>query len=67
MYRDKMVEEKDYGTFDKIQLEVVKKFYDVSVEVHDSDNITRSQSRSLGEQSLTRDLPRSHLPGGQCF
>lgn len=68
VYRDKMVEEKDYGTFDKIQLEVVKKFYDVSVEVHDSDNnITHSQSRSLGEQSLTRDLPKSHLPGGQCF
>lgn len=33
VYRDKMVEEKDYGTFDKIQLEMVKKFYDVSVEV----------------------------------
>ncbi|XP_065549401.1 dynein axonemal heavy chain 9 isoform X2 [Lathamus discolor] len=28
VYRDKMVEEKDYGTFDKIQLEMVKKFYD---------------------------------------
>ena len=38
VYRDKMVEEKDYGTFDKIQLEMVKKFYDVSVEVHNSDN-----------------------------
>uniref|UniRef100_A0A672VBH7 Dynein axonemal heavy chain 17 n=1 Tax=Strigops habroptila TaxID=2489341 RepID=A0A672VBH7_STRHB len=30
VYRDKMVEEKDYGTFDKIQLEMVKKFYDVN-------------------------------------
>uniref|UniRef100_A0A8C4UZ95 Dynein axonemal heavy chain 17 n=1 Tax=Falco tinnunculus TaxID=100819 RepID=A0A8C4UZ95_FALTI len=30
VYRDKMVEENDYGTFDKIQLEMVKKFYDVS-------------------------------------
>ncbi|KAM4673740.1 dynein axonemal heavy chain 9 [Amazona ochrocephala] len=28
VYRDKMVEEKDYGTFDKIQLAMVKKFYD---------------------------------------
>uniref|UniRef100_A0A672VBK3 Dynein axonemal heavy chain 17 n=1 Tax=Strigops habroptila TaxID=2489341 RepID=A0A672VBK3_STRHB len=31
VYRDKMVEEKDYGTFDKIQLEMVKKFYDSHV------------------------------------
>ncbi|KAK2518440.1 Dnah9 [Columba guinea] len=38
VYRDKMVEEKDYGTFDKIQLETVKKLYDVSVEVHNSDD-----------------------------
>ncbi|NWV12184.1 DYH9 protein, partial [Ptilonorhynchus violaceus] len=28
VYRDKMVEEKDYDTFDKIQREMVKKFYD---------------------------------------
>ncbi|KAM9371423.1 dynein axonemal heavy chain 9-like [Phaethornis superciliosus] len=28
VYRDKMVEEKDFGSFDKIQQEVVKKFYD---------------------------------------
>ncbi|NXI37002.1 DYH9 protein, partial [Galbula dea] len=28
VYRDKMVEEKDYGTFDKIQLDMLKKFYD---------------------------------------
>lgn len=38
VYRDKMVEERDYGTFDKIQLEMVKKFYDVSVEVHYLNN-----------------------------
>lgn len=38
VYRDKMVEEKDYRTFDKIQLEMVKKFYDVSGGVHNSDN-----------------------------
>uniref|UniRef100_A0A8C3KG70 Dynein axonemal heavy chain 9 n=1 Tax=Calidris pygmaea TaxID=425635 RepID=A0A8C3KG70_9CHAR len=30
VYRDKMVEERDYSTFDKIQLELVKKFYEVS-------------------------------------
>ncbi|NWU90022.1 DYH9 protein, partial [Upupa epops] len=28
VYRDKMVEEDDYRTFDKMQLEMVKKFYD---------------------------------------
>ncbi|NWT02283.1 DYH9 protein, partial [Mionectes macconnelli] len=28
VYRDKMVEANDYGTFDKIQREMVKKFYD---------------------------------------
>ncbi|NXS46386.1 DYH9 protein, partial [Balaeniceps rex] len=28
VYRDKMVEERDYDTFDKIQREMVKKFYD---------------------------------------
>ncbi|XP_042198221.1 dynein axonemal heavy chain 9 isoform X3 [Callorhinchus milii] len=28
VYRDKMLEEKDFGTFDKIQTEMVKKFYD---------------------------------------
>uniref|UniRef100_A0A8C3PRY4 Dynein axonemal heavy chain 9 n=1 Tax=Calidris pygmaea TaxID=425635 RepID=A0A8C3PRY4_9CHAR len=28
VYRDKMVEERDYSTFDKIQLELVKKFYE---------------------------------------
>lgn len=30
VYRDKMVEEKDFALFDKMQTETVKKFYDVS-------------------------------------
>lgn len=33
VYRDRMVEEVDWDTFDKIQREMVKKCYDVSVEV----------------------------------
>lgn len=32
VYRDRMVEEMDYEAFDKIQREMVKKCYDVSVE-----------------------------------
>uniref|UniRef100_A0A4X2LFE0 Dynein axonemal heavy chain 17 n=1 Tax=Vombatus ursinus TaxID=29139 RepID=A0A4X2LFE0_VOMUR len=32
VYRDKMVEEKDFDTFDKIQIEVVKNFFDVSIQ-----------------------------------
>lgn len=47
VYRDKMVEEKDYGTFDKIQLETVKKLYDVSVEVHNSDNNVRAYRKKV--------------------
>lgn len=31
VYRDKMVEEKDFNLFDKIQREVVKKIFDVSI------------------------------------
>lgn len=31
VYRDKMVEEKDFDLFDKIQTEVVKKIFDVSI------------------------------------
>lgn len=46
VYRDKMVEEKDYGTFDKIQLEMVKKFYDVSVELHDPDSKVYTHKKS---------------------
>lgn len=30
VYRDKMVDEKDFGVFDKTQTEMVKKYYDVS-------------------------------------
>lgn len=68
VYRDKMVEEKDYGTFDKIQLEMVKKFYDVSIEVCNCDNNIHAYRKksSLGKQSLTQGLTISHLPGGQC-
>lgn len=33
VYRDRMAEEMDCDTFDKIQQEMVKKCYDVSVEV----------------------------------
>lgn len=29
VYRDKMVEDKDFATFDKLQAEVVGKFYEV--------------------------------------
>uniref|UniRef100_A0A4X2LC28 AAA+ ATPase domain-containing protein n=1 Tax=Vombatus ursinus TaxID=29139 RepID=A0A4X2LC28_VOMUR len=32
VYRDKMVEEKDFDTFDKIQIEVVKNFFDTLEE-----------------------------------
>lgn len=31
VYRDKMVEEKDFDLFDKIQREVLKKTFDVSI------------------------------------
>lgn len=31
VYRDKMVEEKDFDLFDKIQTEVLKKIFDVSI------------------------------------
>ena len=31
VYQDKMVEEKDFNLFDKIQREVVKKIFDVSI------------------------------------
>lgn len=33
VYRDKMVEEKDFDLFDKIQTEVVKKIFDVSISL----------------------------------
>uniref|UniRef100_A0A8C3LJW7 Dynein axonemal heavy chain 9 n=1 Tax=Chrysolophus pictus TaxID=9089 RepID=A0A8C3LJW7_CHRPC len=50
VYRDKMVEEKDYGTFDKIQLEMVKKFYDVSVETKQM-NVYCHFAKGIGEPS----------------
>uniref|UniRef100_A0A8C3IZN2 DYH9 protein n=1 Tax=Chrysemys picta bellii TaxID=8478 RepID=A0A8C3IZN2_CHRPI len=31
VYRDKMIDETDFSTFDKMQTEMVKKFYDVSI------------------------------------
>ncbi len=31
VYRDKMVEDKDFDIFDKLQSEMVKKFYEVRV------------------------------------
>uniref|UniRef100_A0A8B9DZR5 Dynein axonemal heavy chain 9 n=1 Tax=Anser cygnoides TaxID=8845 RepID=A0A8B9DZR5_ANSCY len=62
VYRDKMVEEKDYGTFDKIQLEVVKKFYDVSGNALDGNPGTRQMNvychfaKGIGEPSY-RPVP----------
>lgn len=34
VYRDKMVEDKDFDLFDKIQMEVVKKIFDVSIALN---------------------------------
>uniref|UniRef100_A0A669PYI5 Dynein axonemal heavy chain 9 n=1 Tax=Phasianus colchicus TaxID=9054 RepID=A0A669PYI5_PHACC len=51
VYRDKMVEEKDYGTFDKIQLEMVKKFYDVSAQVLNQMNVYCHFAKGIGEPS----------------
>uniref|UniRef100_A0A803YDF7 Dynein axonemal heavy chain 9 n=1 Tax=Meleagris gallopavo TaxID=9103 RepID=A0A803YDF7_MELGA len=50
VYRDKMIEEKDYGTFDKIQLEMVKKFYDVSVQTKQM-NVYCHFAKGIGEPS----------------
>uniref|UniRef100_A0A803Y768 AAA+ ATPase domain-containing protein n=1 Tax=Meleagris gallopavo TaxID=9103 RepID=A0A803Y768_MELGA len=56
VYRDKMIEEKDYGTFDKIQLEMVKKFYDVSdieetLEQTKQMNVYCHFAKGIGEPS----------------
>uniref|UniRef100_A0A8C3LGS3 Dynein axonemal heavy chain 9 n=1 Tax=Chrysolophus pictus TaxID=9089 RepID=A0A8C3LGS3_CHRPC len=53
VYRDKMVEEKDYGTFDKIQLEMVKKFYDVSETLEQTKqmNVYCHFAKGIGEPS----------------
>uniref|UniRef100_A0A803T6T9 Dynein axonemal heavy chain 17 n=1 Tax=Anolis carolinensis TaxID=28377 RepID=A0A803T6T9_ANOCA len=34
VYRDKMVDEKDFAAFDKMQTEIVKKFYDMNMFCH---------------------------------
>uniref|UniRef100_A0A8C3LCE3 Dynein axonemal heavy chain 9 n=1 Tax=Chrysolophus pictus TaxID=9089 RepID=A0A8C3LCE3_CHRPC len=54
VYRDKMVEEKDYGTFDKIQLEMVKKFYDdieETLEQTKQMNVYCHFAKGIGEPS----------------
>ncbi|XP_010006532.1 PREDICTED: LOW QUALITY PROTEIN: dynein heavy chain 9, axonemal [Chaetura pelagica] len=59
VYRDKMVEEKDFGTFDKIQLEMVKKFYDdieETLEQTKQMNIYCHFAKGLGEPSY-RPVP----------
>uniref|UniRef100_A0A8C2YH93 Dynein axonemal heavy chain 9 n=1 Tax=Coturnix japonica TaxID=93934 RepID=A0A8C2YH93_COTJA len=58
VYRDKMVEEKDYGTFDKIQLEMVKKFYDVSETLEQTKqmNVYCHFAKGIGEPSY-RPVP----------
>ncbi|NXD86338.1 DYH9 protein, partial [Halcyon senegalensis] len=59
VYRDKMVEEKDYGTFDKIQLEMVKKFYDdidETLEQTKRMNVYCHFAKGIGEPSY-RPVP----------
>ncbi|XP_065503599.1 dynein axonemal heavy chain 9 [Caloenas nicobarica] len=59
VYRDKMVEEKDYGTFDKIQLEMVKKFYDdieETLEQTKQMNVYCHFAKGIGEPSY-RPVP----------
>uniref|UniRef100_A0A8B9MIW9 Dynein axonemal heavy chain 17 n=1 Tax=Accipiter nisus TaxID=211598 RepID=A0A8B9MIW9_9AVES len=56
VYRDKMVEEKDYGTFDKIQLEMVKKFYDETLEQTKQMNVYCHFAKGIGEPSY-RSVP----------
>ncbi|KFW62348.1 Dynein heavy chain 9, axonemal, partial [Pygoscelis adeliae] len=59
VYRDKMVEEKDYGTFDKIQLEMVKKFYDDIEETLEQTkrmNVYCHFAKGIGEPSY-RPVP----------
>ncbi|NXT77896.1 DYH9 protein, partial [Zapornia atra] len=54
VYRDKMVEEKDYSTFDKLQLEMVKKFYDDMEETLEQTkqmNIYCHFAKGIGEPS----------------
>ncbi|NXF34813.1 DYH9 protein, partial [Nyctibius bracteatus] len=59
VYRDKMVEEKDYSTFDKIQLEMVKKFYDNIEETLEQTkrmNVYCHFAKGIGEPSY-RPVP----------
>ncbi|XP_009867872.1 PREDICTED: dynein heavy chain 9, axonemal-like, partial [Apaloderma vittatum] len=59
VYRDKMVEEKDYSTFDKIQLEMVKKLYDDIEEILEQTrqmNIYCHFAKGIGEPSY-RPVP----------
>ncbi|XP_074967279.1 dynein axonemal heavy chain 9-like [Phalacrocorax aristotelis] len=59
VYRDKMVEEKDYSTFDKIQLEMVKKFYDDIEETLEQTkrmNVYCHFAKGIGEPSY-RPVP----------
>ncbi|NWH56161.1 DYH9 protein, partial [Geococcyx californianus] len=59
VYRDKMVEGKDYDTFDKIQLEMVKKFYEDIEETLEQTkrmNIYCHFAKGIGEPSY-RPVP----------
>ncbi|KAM6343872.1 dynein axonemal heavy chain 9 isoform 1-T1 [Alca torda] len=59
VYRDKMVEERDYGTFDKIQLEMVKKFYEdieENLEQTKRMNVYCHFAKGIGESSY-RPVP----------
>ncbi|XP_054702774.1 dynein axonemal heavy chain 9 isoform X6 [Grus americana] len=59
VYRDKMVEEKDYTSFDKLQLEMVKKFYDdieETLEQTKQMNVYCHFAKGIGEPSY-RPVP----------
>ncbi|XP_075626516.1 dynein axonemal heavy chain 9 isoform X3 [Balearica regulorum gibbericeps] len=59
VYRDKMVEEKDYSSFDKLQLEIVKKFYDdieETLEQTKQMNVYCHFAKGIGEPSY-RPVP----------
>ncbi|XP_067164604.1 dynein axonemal heavy chain 9 [Apteryx mantelli] len=59
VYRDKMVEEKDCGTFDKMQLEMVRKFYDETEETLEQTkqmNIYCHFAKGIGEPNY-RPVP----------
>ncbi|NXY74435.1 DYH9 protein, partial [Glareola pratincola] len=59
VYRDKMVEERDYGNFDKIQMEMVKKFYEDMEETLEQTkrmNVYCHFAKGIGEPSY-RPVP----------